>query len=46
MDVAILDTHGLHVEFQRHSLTGLTAGRLLSLSGKQKQAVKGCVQSS
>lgn len=31
-------THGLHVQLQRQSWTGLAAGSLLSLTGKQKEA--------
>ena len=39
-------THVLHVELQRHSWMGLTAGRLLSLTGKQKQTARDRVQTS
>ncbi len=33
-------THGLHVQLQRHSWTGLSAGSLLSLTGKQGGAAR------
>lgn len=39
-------THALHVELQRHSWTGLAAGRLLSVTGKQKQTARDWAQTS